>query len=87
MVESDEHQLPRIEEMIGSLNGNRLFSTIDLEGGFSRASIRDTDEDKRAFYTKEKLLLFKMIRKYLRTIMKYLIPDGDSLRKIDRKNV
>ncbi|KAK7605320.1 hypothetical protein V9T40_007178 [Parthenolecanium corni] len=50
---SDEHPLPRIEDIFDRLGRARLFSTLDLASGFHQIPIAPSDQEKTAFSTHE----------------------------------
>ena len=49
----DPWPLPRIDDIFSSLNGSRLFSTIDLNNGYFQVNLKEGDRHKSAFTTDE----------------------------------
>ena len=47
----DAFPLPRIHELVDSLNGAKFFSVLDLASGFHQISIKEEDKYKTAFNT------------------------------------
>ena len=58
----DKYPLPRIDTLIDSLRGSRIFSKMDIRWGFNNVRIREGDEHKAAFITEfglfEPLVMF-----------------------------
>lgn len=59
ITESDNYPLPRIQDLLASLNKMKFFSVIDLENGFFHVSIKETDKEKTAFYCGNRLMQFR----------------------------
>lgn len=57
-VELDRFALPKISELIHSLHGKKIFTTIDLEDGFFQIPIAECDKEKTTFYTGRRLMQF-----------------------------
>lgn len=45
----DSYPLPRIDDLLDRLSGNKWFSTIDLKSGYWQVKLRDEDKEKTAF--------------------------------------
>ena len=54
----DAHPLPRVDDLLDSLNGNSLFSTLDLRSGYWQLSMSPEDQQKTAFVTPHGLFEF-----------------------------
>ena len=54
----DAHPLPRVGDLLDSLNGNSLFSTLDLRSGYWQLSMSPEDQQKTAFVTPHGLFEF-----------------------------
>ncbi|KAH6581339.1 hypothetical protein BASA61_009118 [Batrachochytrium salamandrivorans] len=48
----DQYPLPLISDLLGTLGGNRYFTTLDLRGAYELLRIKAGDEHKTAFLTK-----------------------------------
>lgn len=55
LVSIDRYSLPNMEEMIYKLNGQKIFSKIDLKEGFFQIPLAEEDRHKTAFRVKNKL--------------------------------
>lgn len=47
----DAHPLPRVDDLLKSLNGNTIFSTLDLRSGYWQVGMHPSDCEKTAFST------------------------------------
>jgi hypothetical protein len=45
----DSYALPRIEEMLDSLRGNRFFSVLDMKSGYHQVEIHEDHKERTAF--------------------------------------
>lgn len=59
LVEIDGYPLPKIQTLISSLKGQKIFSVIDLKDGFFQVDINEEDKVKTAFYTGKRLMQFR----------------------------
>ncbi|MGL5706922.1 MAG: reverse transcriptase domain-containing protein [Aeromonas sp.] len=58
LVKQDEFEIPRINELLMTLNDQKYFTKLDLEDGFFHVPVRNCDKEKTTFYTGEKLMQF-----------------------------
>ena len=58
VTEQDAHPLPRVDDLIDSLSGHCLFSTLDLRSGYWQVSMSPEDQEKTAFITPNGLYEF-----------------------------
>ena len=47
----DAHPLPRVDDLLEALNGNTIFSTLDLCSGYWQMGMHPDDREKRALST------------------------------------
>ena len=47
----DAHPLPRVDNLLEALNGNTIFSTLDLRSGYWKVGMHPDDRGKTAFST------------------------------------
>ena len=47
----DAHPLPRVDDLLEALNGNTIFSTLDLRSGYWQVGMHPDDRGKTAFST------------------------------------
>lgn len=52
ITDKNKFQLPRIEEILDSLVGAKVFSKMDLQQGFNQIRIKEGDEAKTTFRTR-----------------------------------
>lgn len=55
VIKKDNYPLPRIDELLGSFEGKKFFSGIDLTSGFYNVEIEEEDKEKTAIITHEGL--------------------------------
>jgi hypothetical protein len=58
LVNSDELEIPRINEILTSLRDKRYFTSINLKDGFFHVPIEEKDREKTTFYSGKKLMQF-----------------------------
>jgi len=58
VTKQDAHLLPRVDDLLNSLNHNKYFSTLDLCSGYWQVSMSPQDREKTAFMTPEGLFEF-----------------------------
>ncbi|GMF27793.1 unnamed protein product [Phytophthora fragariaefolia] len=59
ITRKDVYPLPRIDEILESLGGARLFTTLDLRSGYWQIRVAKEDRHKTAFMSKRGLYRFK----------------------------
>ncbi|XP_069115865.1 uncharacterized protein [Argopecten irradians] len=45
----DAHALPRIEEILDALGGNRYYSTVDMKAGYHQVELEESHKERTAF--------------------------------------
>lgn len=60
-TETDAHPLPRIDESLEALNGNKIFSTLDLCSGYWQVPLSEDAQEKAAFVTRDGLWRWKVL--------------------------
>ena len=58
VTKKDAHPLPRIDDLLDSLQGSNMFSTLDLRSGYWQVSMSPEDREKTAFSTPDGLWEF-----------------------------
>src|SRR6266487_3209359 len=61
VTKKDNYPLPRIDEILDSLNGAQWFTTLDLASGYWQIKVREEDREKTAFITKFGTFEFKVM--------------------------
>ena len=51
VTEKDAHPLPRVDDLLDSLSGNCLFSTLDLRSGYWQVSMSPEYQEQTSFIT------------------------------------
>lgn len=54
IVVSDNHPIPKIDDIIDSMQGNEYFSVIDLKEGYFQIILKESDRYKTAFMVNQK---------------------------------
>ena len=55
VTRKDAHPLPRIDDLLDSLHGSVMFSTLDLRSGYWQVNMHPDDREKTAFATPDAL--------------------------------
>ena len=58
VTQKDAHPLPRIDDLLDSLHGSVMFSTLDLRSGYWQINMHPDDREKTAFATPDGLWKF-----------------------------
>ena len=58
VTRKDAHPLPRVDDLLDSLQGACMFSTLDLRSGYWQISMEPKDREKTAFITPDGLWEF-----------------------------
>ena len=58
VTQKDAHPLPRIDDLLDSLHGSVMFSTLDLRSGYWQINMHPDDREKTAFATPDALWEF-----------------------------
>ena len=61
ITRKDAYPLPRVDDLLDTLAGSRLFSTLDLIRGYWQVEIHPRDKGKTAFCTSEGLYEFNVM--------------------------
>ena len=61
MTTPDTYPLPRIDDTLDSLQGCRLFSTMDLASGYFQLDLKKVDREKSAFAASIGLYQFNIL--------------------------
>ncbi|GES91988.1 retroviral-like aspartic protease 1 [Rhizophagus clarus] len=61
VTKKDNYPLPRIDEILDSLNGAQWFTTLDLASGYWQIKVKAEDQEKTAFITKFGTYEFKVM--------------------------
>ena len=61
VTRKDAYPLPRVDDLLDTLAGSRLFSTLDLISGYWQVEIYPRDKEKTAFCTSEGLYEFNVM--------------------------
>ena len=57
----DSYALPRIDDALASLSGNKYFSSLDLAAGYFQIPMSEKDKDKTSFITDDGLFRFNVM--------------------------
>jgi hypothetical protein len=61
VTKKDNYPLPRIDEIMDSLNEAKWFTTLDLASGYWQIKVKPEDQEKTAFITKFGTFEFKVM--------------------------
>ena len=61
ITKKDNYPLPRIDELLDSLQDAQWFTTLDLASGYWQIKVRKEDQEKTAFITKYGTYEFKVM--------------------------
>ena len=61
VTKKNAYPLPRIDENLDALGGNRWFCTLDLQSGYWQIAMAPEDQEKTAFSTHKGLFEFKVM--------------------------
>jgi len=61
LTTSDAYPLPRVDDCLDSMNGSKLFSTLDLQSGYHQIRMAEKDAHKTAFATRSGLYEFTVM--------------------------
>ena len=61
VTKKDSYPLPRIDDTLDTLSGNKWFSTLDLKSGYWQVEIHPDDREKTAFTTGQGLWQFQVM--------------------------
>ncbi|GBC36137.2 retroviral-like aspartic protease 1 [Rhizophagus irregularis DAOM 181602=DAOM 197198] len=61
ITKKDNYPLPRIDELLDSLQDAQWFTTLDLASGYWQIKVRAEDQEKTAFITKFRTYEFKVM--------------------------
>ncbi|MCG7879813.1 MAG: RNase H-like domain-containing protein, partial [Candidatus Thiodiazotropha endolucinida] len=61
ITRKDAYPLPRVDESLDQLAGNKWFSCLDMNSGYWQVDVDDTDREKTAFSSRLGLFEFKVM--------------------------
>lgn len=61
VTRKDAYPLPRVDDILETLAGSQIFSTLDLASGYWQVEVKPEDREKTAFVTSEGLFEFNVL--------------------------
>ena len=61
VAKKDAFPMPRVDNVLDSLAGSRVFSTLDCASGYHQIMLKDSDKEKTAFRFDGELLQFRVM--------------------------
>ena len=68
VTRKDAYPLPRVDDLLDTLAGSRLFSTLDLISGYWQVEVHPEDKEKTTFCTSEGLRYCSKLMSHLLAI-------------------
>ena len=61
VTRKDAYPLPHVDDILETLAGSQLFSTLDLASGYWQVEVKPEDREKTTFITSEGLYEFNVL--------------------------